>query len=301
MNLIDSTSCAPVPLLAYPGGGGSAEMYRAAAARLEDGYDIGGKGMRAAAAQLMRNAADALERDTTDVEWHLELFVPGRAAPQGSKQARPIYRGKGATREFTGKVATVESSKAGVNAWRGDVRAALIPAWDGRPPLDGPLVLEVEFIRNRPKSAPKSYTPEHTTYPDVSKLVRSTEDAITSAGVWADDARVVRLIASKRNAEHGETAGAHIRIGRLTPAREKWEATKRKPSDRFSGPEPGSPGGDSGETPFVSEPHSQPGKRTDSGAPPPHPTPKPGQNGTPTPETTDLLEDLMQSIARRTR
>jgi len=28
-------------------------------------------------------------------------------------------------------------------------------------------------------------------YPDVSKLARSTEDALTAAGIWKDDARVV--------------------------------------------------------------------------------------------------------------
>jgi Holliday junction resolvase RusA-like endonuclease len=221
-----------------------------------------------------------------DVEWHLELFVPGRAAPQGSKHARPIYRGKGANREFTGKVVNVESSKQGVNAWRGDVRAACLLAWVDRAPLDGPLVLEVQFIRNRPKTAPKSYTPEHTTYPDVSKLVRSTEDAITSAGVWADDARVVRLIATKRNAEQGETPGAHIRIGRLPSAREKWEAEreatravrsgaprasarKKRGSDPCSGPQPVSPVSSTATATTASDAQNEQGARPESEARPP--------------------------------
>lgn len=142
----------------------------------------------------------------------LQVFVPGRPAPQGSKHARPIYRGRGADRVFTGKVAQVESSKSGVQAWREDVRAACVAAWAGRPPLDGPLILEVEFIRKRPASAPKRSTPPATTMPDLSKLIRSTEDAITSAGVWVDDARVVVITASKRIAEIGETPGAHIRV-----------------------------------------------------------------------------------------
>ena len=100
-----------------------------------------------------------------------------------------------------------------MNEWRADVRAACLLAWDGRPPLDGPLLLEVEFVRARPVSAPKRSTPSATSAPDKSKLVRSTEDAITSAGVWRDDARVVATLAWKRVAEIGETPGAYIRIG----------------------------------------------------------------------------------------
>lgn len=135
-----------------------------------------------------------------DTGWALDVFVPGRPAPQGSKRA-------------LGPGRMVEMSKY-VDAWRTDVRAACVEAWGDQPPLDGPLVLNVEFVRKRPASAPKRRTPPATTAPDLSKLIRSTEDAITSAGVWADDARVVRLVASKRVAEIGERSGARIRIMR---------------------------------------------------------------------------------------
>lgn len=146
-----------------------------------------------------------------ETEWLLDVFIPGRAAPQGSKQAAPIYRGRGAGRVFTGKVTQREMSPH-VKTWREDVRAGCLVAWNGKPPLDGPIELEVEFVRKRPASAPKRSTPPATTSPDLSKLVRSTEDAITSAGVWVDDARVVRTVSSKRVAEIGETPGARIRI-----------------------------------------------------------------------------------------
>lgn len=162
----------------------------------------------------------------TNPHWHLELFVPGRPAPQGSKNGIPIYRGKGPGKVFTGRVAQVESSKAKVDEWRGDVRAACLDVWAGRAPLDGPIELEVEFIRKRPACAPKSYTPDASTAPDLSKIVRSTEDAITSAGVWADDGRVVRTTSSKRCAEIGETPGAWIRIRLLPTARERAAAVR---------------------------------------------------------------------------
>lgn len=135
----------------------------------------------------------------SDAVWHLDVFVAGRVAPQGSK------------RSF-GNGRMVEMSKY-VDAWRTDVRAACMTAWGNRPPLDGPLLLEVEFVRKRPTSAGKRATPSAVSAPDVSKLARSTEDAITSAGVWHDDARVVAELVWKRIAEIDETPGARIRIG----------------------------------------------------------------------------------------
>lgn len=141
---------------------------------------------------------------TTETLWTpvLEVFVPGLAAPQGSK--RHVGNGR-----------MIEMSK-NVKPWREDVRAACMATWRDASgpwaPIDGPVRLVVEFIRKRPASAPKSRTPWATTSPDLSKLVRSTEDAMTSAGVWADDARVVETLSRKRIAEIGETPGAHIRV-----------------------------------------------------------------------------------------
>lgn len=156
---------------------------------------------------------------TSEIVWTpvLEVFVAGAAAPQGSKR-------------HVGRGVMIESSKA-VKPWREDVRAACMDRWvcQGarscyrceqshgawphlKPPIDGPVRLVIDFVRKRPTSAPKRWTPPATTMPDLSKLVRSTEDAITSAGVWVDDARVTTLVAHKRLAEIGETPGAHIRV-----------------------------------------------------------------------------------------
>ena len=150
-------------------------------------------------------------------DWQLDVFVPGTPAPQGSKNGFAAATGKGAARVYTGKVLMSESSKK-VKPWRKLVDAVCRQAWDGRDKLDGPLVLEVEFVLLRLASTPKSRpSGPHTVYPDLSKLVRSTEDAITSAGVWADDARVVRTVSSKRRAELGEPTGARIRVAAWVP------------------------------------------------------------------------------------
>ena len=73
-----------------------------------------------------------------------------------------------------------------------------------------------------PTSAPKRrrYWQTTRTSGDVDKLIRSTFDALTAAGVWHDDAQVVRLVEpfGKYNAGEPEglaIPGARIRIYRM--------------------------------------------------------------------------------------
>ena len=56
-------------------------------------------------------------------------------------------------------------------------------------------------------SLPKKRPSHPMRTPDLSKLVRSTEGAITSAGLWRDDARVVECTAAKTYPAH--VMGAH--------------------------------------------------------------------------------------------
>jgi Holliday junction resolvase RusA-like endonuclease len=166
----------------------------------------------------------------------LDFEVRGTPAPQGSKHARPIYRGKADAREFTGKVAVVESSKSRVKEWRQDVVTAAVAAmaFDRAPgtfPATGPLEVGMVFVVARPVGHFR--TGRHTSgtvrdsapawpavAPDLSKLVRATEDALTTAGVWGDDKQVVeysRLLKCypEAGALYGLTApGARITIWR---------------------------------------------------------------------------------------
>ena len=76
------------------------------------------------------------------------------------------------------------------------------------------------FSLPRPKSAPKAVK-HQARKPDLSKLVRATEDALTDAGVWEDDARVVgfantrKVFAGGSDPDALPVPGAVIRI---------WEA-----------------------------------------------------------------------------
>jgi Holliday junction resolvase RusA-like endonuclease len=117
---------------------------------------------------------------TLPVILELVIDVLGIPAPQGSK----AYKGL-----RNGKPILAESSKK-VKPWRDAVerhaRAAIALAhWQ---PLDGPIELVVTFLMPRGKTITRDWP---TTYPDSSKLIRSTEDALVRAGVLVDDARIV--------------------------------------------------------------------------------------------------------------
>lgn len=100
------------------------------------------------------------------------FYALGQPAPQGSKR-------------HVGRGVMVESSKQ-VAPWREAVKAA---GYGAGPCLDGPLVVRMIFTLPRPASAKKTERAPYRT-PDLSKLARATEDAITDIGLWADDARV---------------------------------------------------------------------------------------------------------------
>lgn len=133
------------------------------------------------------------------------LIVYGRPAGAGSKTGRPIYRGKGPEREFTGHIAMTQDDKAGnTKRWRQAVVDATrqVIACDcpdpgctvlRQPyPLDEPLEVSMVFTVAKPTSAPKTRRTWPATRPDVLKYARATEDALKDAGLYKDDARIVR-------------------------------------------------------------------------------------------------------------
>jgi crossover junction endodeoxyribonuclease RusA len=113
----------------------------------------------------------------------VRIVVFGTPAPQGSKK----FVGHA---KSTGRAIMVESSKK-VAPWRRDVSDAARAARNGAATLDGPLVCRMVFTMPKPASAPKKRQTWPDKKPDVSKLVRSTEDALVAAGVISDDARIV--------------------------------------------------------------------------------------------------------------
>lgn len=167
---------------------------------------------------------------TADTAAGVLLKVAGRPAPQGSKKAFRNRR--------SGKVAMVEMSKY-VGPWREQVEAAaavLVAGDRSRFPLEGPLGVDMVFSLERPKShygtgrnsgvlKASAAALRPTGPPDLSKLARSTEDALTSAGLWSDDARVVeygrlaKIYAGSGDPDALAVPGAVIRVRRLGGSR----------------------------------------------------------------------------------
>ena len=146
------------------------------------------------------------------------IIIRGNPAPQGSKKFVGMHGGHGVM---------VESSKK-VKPWRMDVKAAaqqVIEALHpdgGWKPLDGPLLVEMTFTLPKPASAPKKRRTWPCRKPDLSKLVRSTEDAFTDAGLWSDDARIVELQVRKVYPNEGvdalDSPGAIVRVSEVAQA-----------------------------------------------------------------------------------
>ena len=120
----------------------------------------------------------------------MTFTVYGNPAPQGSKRAFVV----------NGRAVMTENSKA-VKPWRTAVEQAVMLA---SPPgsrkdailFRGPVALDVTFTMPRPKSAKAGARPCGSRN-DLDKLLRSTLDALTTAGVYEDDGRVVSMIAEK--------------------------------------------------------------------------------------------------------
>ena len=146
----------------------------------------------------------------------IEIVVYGSPAPQGSKKFVGTNK--------AGRGIMVESSKK-VRPWRMDVKAAAEVARHGLPsPLDGPLIVSMVFTLPKPASAPKKRRTWPDKKPDVSKLARSTEDALTDAGLWVDDARVVEYMRLAKvfpgeDADALDSPGVRIRVCRMDAAR----------------------------------------------------------------------------------
>ena len=141
--------------------------------------------------------------------------VFGEAKPAGSKRAFAIRR-NGVP---TGQIAVTDDNPKS-KGWKQDVASAARAAYDG-PLLTGALRLTLKFVRVRPgghygaASLNKKgrETPWPITKPDVLKLARGVEDALTGI-VWKDDAQICdeRLLK-----EWGEPARVEIEIEPLTP------------------------------------------------------------------------------------
>ncbi len=128
--------------------------------------------------------------------------VHGEAQPAGSKKAFVNRK--------TGRAQIVDDAKKS-RPWKAIVTDAAVQAMNGAPPMDGPLRAEFTFYVKRPAghygtgrnarvlkpSAPRF----PTVRPDLLKLGRSVEDALTDAGVYRDDSQIRYEVLRKNYAD----------------------------------------------------------------------------------------------------
>lgn len=136
---------------------------------------------------------DAYRNGGTSV---IAFTVYGRPRPQGSKSAF-VVKGRAVMRE----------ASEHVKDWRQQIASVAIETMDGKAPLTQAVKLVVVYHFQRPKShygtgknanQVKASAPlEHTQKPDLSKLVRALEDALTGI-VFKDDSQVASLNCGKQ-------------------------------------------------------------------------------------------------------
>jgi Holliday junction resolvase RusA-like endonuclease len=143
----------------------------------------------------------------------LTFFVPGLPAPGGSK--RFVGIGK-----KTGRGILIDAGGQRNKDWRASVAYCGMAL--GVKPATGPLCACMEFKMPRPKhhyhtskkragQLREDAPTFHTIAPDTTKLVRSTEDALTGV-LWADDSQIAVQSASKT---YGERPGCKITVTQL--------------------------------------------------------------------------------------
>lgn len=137
--------------------------------------------------------------DQSTFEFLCSFHVFELPKPQGSKKIVGPYRMADATN---------------VSEWRNAVIKTGATEYGDREPCDEPIVAIIDFFLPRPKSLAKKYLhPKRK--PDIDKLIRSTFDGLTLAGVITDDSRIVHLTTSKQFVTPDQPVGAFIHLCRL--------------------------------------------------------------------------------------
>lgn len=136
----------------------------------------------------------------------ITITIPGIPAPGGSKRAFALRRRDGSLVRRADGSPVINVTDAGgerTKNWRAVCALAARQQYQG-PPLTGPLMVHFTFLMPRPKGhyrsdgvrlRPSAPT-EHTKKPDRTKLLRSTEDALTGI-LWVDDTQIVNGTVTK--------------------------------------------------------------------------------------------------------
>lgn len=151
-------------------------------------------------------------------EQAIRIAADGVPIPKGSNRALARLVGGKAV-----GVMVEGSSDAGrkrLKEWAATIEAAASAeiertgvAW---PSTESSIVAEVVFWLPRGRTVRRQHPCKK---PDIDKLLRTVLDALTNAGLWADDSQVVEVRSAKRYATDARPPGVVIRAKEIPPAR----------------------------------------------------------------------------------
>lgn len=136
----------------------------------------------------------------------IEIRIPGDPVAQGRPRFARVGR----------HVRTYDPPKS--RAWKAAARQVIALAMSCRPPLEGPLSVDIVAVfrcpasdcRRRPENMP--HRRPHAVRPDAENVGKAVLDAATGP-LWRDDAQVSHLRIVKMIGAQGEEPGVRLRVG----------------------------------------------------------------------------------------
>ena len=151
----------------------------------------------------------------------ISITVLGEPSPEGS--TRSFYIPK------LNRTVTTHQNQSRLNSWRNRVATEaqnVLCECDWTSDRTSAYTLDVDFVLPRPPSVPAHRRIHPTVKPDVDKLVRAINDALTGI-LFPDDCQVVSIRVTK-NYEGGRRPGAYIEVSRYSNVREKERKAPKK-------------------------------------------------------------------------
>jgi crossover junction endodeoxyribonuclease RusA len=114
----------------------------------------------------------------------ISFFVPGLPISKGSAKAF--------VNKHTGRAIVTQDNRELQKPWAYKISLAAKQELKGSKPAEGPVMIELSFYFDRPKSHRNIVNSWHVFKPDADKLLRCVLDALTGV-CWKDDSQVCAI------------------------------------------------------------------------------------------------------------
>jgi Holliday junction resolvase RusA-like endonuclease len=136
---------------------------------------------------------DHVTQRTTWLRGEVLLVMTAHGKPKGAQRHRAFRRGAHLVMAHAPDHLDAEER----------IRRTAAEAWQGRQPIDVPVVVEIGTWHARPKALcrKRDHGARPSPYmgkPDADNVAKLVMDALTKAGVWTDDTRVADLVVRRR-------------------------------------------------------------------------------------------------------